>query len=271
MPTIIGLAAVARSGKDTVASMLLEHEDVAAYAMADPLKSGCQSLFGLTEEETWSDFLKEKRIAIWGMSPRQMFQWVGTDILRDHNPEHWLLRADRHLNHLRLDSPPPSSEDLAQPSSYVWLAVQSIWGLTLEQAFDPLLRSTIDPFWSLTPNQMFEVLTKYLRKDFPLYEQTRLKLQVLTPSRTLNNPKGKNIFIIKDIRFENEAAFWRSHHGVIWHVIRKGAEKVNAHMSEAGIKCQHGDWVIENNGSLEELRQKVELAWNGIHTRGPDQ
>ncbi|MER2298532.1 MAG: deoxynucleotide monophosphate kinase, partial [Pseudomonas sp.] len=48
MPTIIGLAAVARSGKDTVASMLLEHPEVAAYALADPLKLGCQALFGLT-------------------------------------------------------------------------------------------------------------------------------------------------------------------------------------------------------------------------------
>ena len=51
MRTIIGLAALARSGKDTVASMLLKLPGVAAFALADPLKVGCQALFGLTDEE----------------------------------------------------------------------------------------------------------------------------------------------------------------------------------------------------------------------------
>lgn len=60
MPTIIGLAAVARSGKDTVASMLMEHPEVATYALADPLKAGCQAIFGLSDAEAWSDEAKEK-------------------------------------------------------------------------------------------------------------------------------------------------------------------------------------------------------------------
>lgn len=79
MTKIIGIAAVARSGKDTVASMLLKHEGVATYALADPLKLGCQILFGLTDAETWHDDLKEKVIPHWGWSPRKIFQTVGTD------------------------------------------------------------------------------------------------------------------------------------------------------------------------------------------------
>lgn len=66
MPTIIGLAAVARSGKDTVASMLMEHPEVATYALADPLKAGCQAIFGLSDAEAWSDEAKEKTIDLWG-------------------------------------------------------------------------------------------------------------------------------------------------------------------------------------------------------------
>ena len=60
MRTIIGLAALARSGKDTVASMLLSIPGVAAFALADPLKLGCQALFGLTDAEAWQDDIKEE-------------------------------------------------------------------------------------------------------------------------------------------------------------------------------------------------------------------
>ncbi|MGF6153860.1 deoxynucleotide monophosphate kinase [Pseudomonas fluorescens] len=273
MPTIIGLAAIARSGKDTVASMLLEHGDVAAYALADPLKLGCQSLFGLTDEETWSDDLKEKQIPLWGMSPRQMFQRVGTEFLRDHNPDHWLLRADRHLNHPKPESRLPSTRELDQPSSSIgtavesiWLAVQSIWGLSHQQTFETKSRDISDPYWSLTPNEMYSVLEHYLRKYFPNYEEVRNKLPLQLPTRSLTPTEGKSKFIIKDIRFENEADFWRSHNGVIWHIIRHNATKVNAHTSEAGIKVQQGDTIIENNGTLEELRLKVDLAWTNIHS-----
>ena len=103
MKTIIGLAALARSGKDTVAGMLLQHRNVAAFALADPLKSGCQALFGLSSEEAWCDTIKEEVIEPWGLSPRQMFQTVGTEWMRNHNPEHWLMRADKQLNHTNID------------------------------------------------------------------------------------------------------------------------------------------------------------------------
>lgn len=289
MPTIIGLAAIARSGKDTVASMLLEHGDVAAYALADPLKLGCQSLFGLTDEETWSDDLKEKQIPFWGMSPRQMFQCVGTEFLRDHTPDHWLLRADRHLNHPKPESesaPSPYAEPALPPSSIdaavdpsispagapntatasIWMAARSIWGITSQQTFEPTSRDAIDPYWSLTPNEMYGVLQHYLSKYFPNYEEVRDKLPLQPPTRSLTPTEGKTKFIIKDIRFENEADFWRSHNGVIWHVIRHNAAKVNAHTSEAGIKVQEGDTIIENNGTFEELRLKVDLAWTNVHS-----
>jgi hypothetical protein len=61
MKKILGLAAKARSGKDTAASILLTHPQVAAYALADPLKAGCQALFALTPEQTWDDTAKRKR------------------------------------------------------------------------------------------------------------------------------------------------------------------------------------------------------------------
>lgn len=113
---------------------------------------------------------------------------------------------------------------------------------------------------------MYGVLQHYLSKYFPNYEEVRDKLPLQPPTRSLTPTEGKTKFIIKDIRFENEADFWRSHNGVIWHVIRHNAAKVNAHTSEAGIKVQEGDTIIENNGTFEELRLKVDLAWTNVHS-----
>ncbi|MHC8306786.1 deoxynucleotide monophosphate kinase family protein [Pseudomonas sp. PB3P13] len=264
MPTIIGLAAVARSGKDTVASMLLEHPDVSTFALADPLKAGCQALFGLTDDEAWSDDFKEKDIPLWRASPRQMFQRVGTEWLRDHNPEHWLLRADRQLNHCSSTPAPTRSVNTASPASPTWMAVQVFWGLSDEQTWIAENRETVDPFWMLTPNQMFSLIQKYLDRDFPTYQLTRKSRPVKKPKSISCDMSGKSIVVIKDIRYENEAEFWRNHNGIIWHITRKNAAAVNYHSSEEGIDVRKGDVVIENNGTLDELREKTERTWKAL-------
>lgn len=73
--------------------------------------------------------------------------------------------------------------------------------------------------------------------------------------------EGKSVFIIKDIRYENEADFWRSHHGVIWHIQRKDALKVASHSSEEGVQQKPLDLLIVNDATLEELQAKVDHAW----------
>ncbi|MFK8399128.1 deoxynucleotide monophosphate kinase [Pseudomonas sp. BGr12] len=264
MPTVIGLAAVARSGKDTVASMLLEHPQVATYALADPLKAGCQAAFGLTHEEAWEDDIKETVIELWGLSPRQIFQRVGTEWLRDHNPDHWLLRADRQLNHPLMEMQSDLKIDTTSPTTAVWLAVQAFWGLSDEQTWNRSSREIKDPFWEKAPEEMYEIIQAYINRDFPGYLETRSKRIISRPSKRLANPAGKSVFVIKDIRYENEAAFWRNHNGVIWHITRTHAKKVNSHSSENGIEIREKDLLIENNGTIKELEEKVKKAWSTI-------
>lgn len=266
MPTIIGLAAVARSGKDTVASMLLEHPDVAAYALADPLKAGCQAIFGLSDAEAWSDEAKEKTTDLWGLSPRQLFQRAGTEWMRDHNVDHWLLRADRQLNHKPVERRPVLASELASPFAALWLGVQAFWGLSDDQTWKADLRAAKDSFWNISPDEMFAVLQQYLSRDFPSFASTRDQRPINPPTRSLMNAAGKSIFVIKDIRYENEAAFWRNHNGVIWHIIRNNTIKVQPHSSENGVKPLPGDILIKNNGTLEELRKQVESAWGRVRS-----
>lgn len=59
--------------------------------------------------------------------------------------------------------------------------------------------------------------------------------------------------IISDVRFENEAAFIRDRGGIIAHIKRDNAPSVNTHDSEQGIESLIGDYIIFNNGTLQQL------------------
>lgn len=79
---LIGITGLARSGKDTVARYLWAEYAYTTIAFADPLKLATQHIFGLTDEQTWKDHLKEVTIPYWNMSPRQMFQLLGTEAVK---------------------------------------------------------------------------------------------------------------------------------------------------------------------------------------------
>lgn len=79
---LIGITGLARSGKDTVAHYLWAEHGYTRIALADPLKLAAQHIFGLTDDQTWKDHLKEEIIPYWGMSPRQMYQLLGTEAVK---------------------------------------------------------------------------------------------------------------------------------------------------------------------------------------------
>ena len=265
MTQIIGLAAVARSGKDTVASMLLKHEGVTTYALADPLKIGCQILFGLTDAETWHDNIKEEVISHWGWSPRKFFQTVGTDWLRELNSDHWLLRANLAFNQYKTNEPDKSQLDFTDPKAPFKLAAQAIFGITQEESWNPSLLNKKIKYWDMTPNEMIEFLQDHALKEFSNYHFLRSKRPLVLPSKEIPIYGKNNIVIITDIRFENEAEFIRSHNGTIWHVQRDNAAKVINHSSEKGIEIKRGDTIIYNNGSLMDLELLVEKEWEKIN------
>jgi hypothetical protein len=65
-------------------------------------------------------------------------------------------------------------------------------------------------------------------------------------------------FVISDVRFENEADFIRQHGGVIVHLQRSDAPKVNPHASEAGVSLHKDDLVLVNDGDLPTLYAQIE-------------
>jgi hypothetical protein len=65
--------------------------------------------------------------------------------------------------------------------------------------------------------------------------------------------------VIADVRFENEADWVRAQNGRILHVTRPNNIAVAAHASENGIGVHDEDLVLANDGTLEELQDKVKV------------
>lgn len=98
---LIGLAGKARSGKDTIAQHLALKHNYKTYAFADPLKQAAAAVFGLPLS-TFYQGNREATHSVWGVSPRQMMQILGTDCCRNViRPDIWLRRADMHMQNLQ--------------------------------------------------------------------------------------------------------------------------------------------------------------------------
>lgn len=98
----IALHGAPGTGKDTVARFLCDNRGFIRNAFADPLKRAAQQMFMLTDEQTWNDDLKDIEIPYWGMTPRRMFQLVGTEGGREvFGKDLWLRRWSLHFSEYR--------------------------------------------------------------------------------------------------------------------------------------------------------------------------
>lgn len=91
---LIGLAGLARTGKDTVGNFLVSHRNLKAYAFADPLKQACSATFGVPVNEFYDDNLKDEMHSFWGITRREMMQKLGTECVRHvFGYDTWIRRA----------------------------------------------------------------------------------------------------------------------------------------------------------------------------------
>lgn len=91
MPKIIGFTGIAGSGKDTAANIIKDEYNVDIFALAEPLKTACKILFNFSNEQLYNTELKEEIDKRWNKTPRQILQWLGTDILRKEINEDFFL------------------------------------------------------------------------------------------------------------------------------------------------------------------------------------
>lgn len=78
---------------------------------------------------------------------------------------------------------------------------------------------------------------------------------------------GKLVYpnwIITDCRFPNEAEAVKSREGIIIRVNRTGVKATNAHPSETSLDDWDFDYVIDNDGSMEDLLEKVKTIYEKV-------
>jgi hypothetical protein len=85
---IFAISGYKRSGKDTVSYLIRQNcsEKIDHYAFADPLREVAMSFFGWSPH-MFNDEMKEKIDPLWGISPRQALQFIGTEVGRIALPE----------------------------------------------------------------------------------------------------------------------------------------------------------------------------------------
>jgi hypothetical protein len=107
-------------------------------------------------------------------------------------------------------------------------------------------------FWGMTIREIYQKLgTEAMRSTFgDDFWIRRWELEYLAFDGDV---------IVTDVRFENEAAHIRMMGGLVIHVERPSRQALDAkaetHASEAGIEKMPGDYVIQNNGTLEDLKK----------------
>lgn len=140
----------------------------------------------------------------------------------------------------------------------------AMFGFTMEQMEDRVLKEQIDPFWNFTPRKAMQLLgTEYgrgmLRDDVWIKRAEQELKKYVTTSRGL---------IITDVRFENEAEWIRSYDdAVLLYIEVPGLERDARynHASEAGITFdQWVDIQITNDKSkgLENLFKQIDQIFS---------
>lgn len=94
---LIGFTGVKQSGKDSAAAVLRHVYGVTQYAFAEPLKKGYGEHFGFSQSQIYGA-AKDAVDPYWGISPREVYQYGGTEEYRDRvHQDFWVKRLHKEL------------------------------------------------------------------------------------------------------------------------------------------------------------------------------
>ena len=109
---IIAVCGKKGHGKDTFSDYLCENYNFIKLNFADPLKQACKHIFDLTDEQIYGN-KKEIVDEFWNTTPREIMQYVGTDLLRHKLKEKfsnigdniWVLLMEKKITDILQKNP----------------------------------------------------------------------------------------------------------------------------------------------------------------------
>lgn len=129
-------------------------------------------------------------------------------------------------------------------------------------------RETVDEWWAkrlgmsmLTPRFVLQTLgTQAIRTNF------HPDLLIASMERELDKLIEQNInVVITDLRFHNEIDMVRSKGGKIIKITRNDSDAKSSHVSETSFLSEKPDYIISNDGSLEDLENTIEQMINTLN------
>jgi len=142
-------------------------------------------------------------------------------------------------------------------------AVSSLFNIPREE-LDGDNREEILPEWGLSIRQILQRFgTESMRNVFG--DDFWIKKAQHSVDEALGDSEYS--VIISDVRFENEADFCRNN-GILIYIERPDADGVVGdigHASESGVNLNTSDYYINNDGTLEELYEKVDVILREIN------
>lgn len=78
---VVALCGCMRAGKDTIAEHLCDSHAFVNLKVSAPLKQGLVHMFGFSQAQV-EGALKDVVDAQWNVTPRQVMQWLGTDVFQ---------------------------------------------------------------------------------------------------------------------------------------------------------------------------------------------
>ena len=155
-----------------------------------------------------------------------------------------------------------------------------IFGFTEYQVFDEG-KDIIDPVWGCTPRDILKVMgtevAQYdLQKYIPSFVEVgrniwvrrfeqwyQKRTDITNESKVIRKPHINSI-VIADVRFKHEAKSVVKMGGEIWRVDRPGMDVGDFHASEMEIFEIPYKHLITNDGTLEDLYNKIDDIRAGI-------
>jgi hypothetical protein len=129
------------------------------------------------------------------------------------------------------------------------------WDIEADALTDRILKETTISGIGASPRKLMQTLGTDWGRN--LINET---LWVDTAERSIRKALEYGYMtVVTDVRFANEAELIHRHGGQVWRIDRPSAESVAAHVSEQGLPAALVDRVIDNSGTLDELRAAVEF------------
>lgn len=138
-------------------------------------------------------------------------------------------------------------------------AATAIFGLTERQMYTFDGKHEVDPYWGVTPRFILQKMgTECMRDGYAQDIWVRSLFKFIEDDSTANDR-----WVAPDVRFREEANAIQERGGKIVEIVRPGHMDENlgisGHASEVALDgYDKWDYVLQNDGSLEDLYSKVD-------------